>query len=42
MKCKLDNVVLSGGVFQNNYLLKGVYRTLKDNGFKVFSMKKFL
>ncbi|NFH87695.1 carbamoyltransferase HypF [Clostridium botulinum] len=40
MKCKLDNVVLSGGVFQNNYLLKGVYRTLKDNGFKVFFNEK--
>ncbi|GAA0063514.1 carbamoyltransferase HypF [Clostridium sp. CTA-1] len=40
LKYKLDKVVLSGGVFQNNYLLKGIYNKLKDNGFKVFFNEK--
>jgi len=40
MQYKLENVVLSGGVFQNNYLLEGLYKKLKDNGFKVFFNEK--
>ena len=36
-KTKLNNVVLSGGVFQNMYLLGRVKNELKDNGFKVFT-----
>ncbi len=36
----LDKIVLSGGVFQNNYLLKGIYNKLKNNGFKVFFNEK--
>ncbi|NTW33288.1 MAG: carbamoyltransferase HypF, partial [Bacteroidetes bacterium] len=36
----LNKVVLSGGVFQNKYLLEGVEKTLKENKFKVFSHSK--
>lgn len=32
----INKVVLSGGVFENEYLLKKTYKTLKDNGFQVF------
>ncbi|WP_242986526.1 carbamoyltransferase HypF [Vallitalea guaymasensis] len=30
------NVVLSGGVFQNSYLLSGIYRRLKESGFNTY------
>ncbi len=40
LKYNLDKVILSGGVFQNNYLLKGIYQRLKDNGFNVFFNEK--
>jgi hydrogenase maturation protein HypF len=33
----IDIVTLSGGVFQNNYLLKKCYDNLQDNSFKVYS-----
>ncbi|MZK51193.1 carbamoyltransferase HypF [Clostridium beijerinckii] len=32
----IDKVVLSGGVFENSYLLKGIYINLIKQGFKVF------
>jgi hydrogenase maturation protein HypF len=32
----INNVVLSGGVFENQYLLKGIYNNLINQGFKVF------
>ncbi|WP_017209201.1 carbamoyltransferase HypF [Clostridium beijerinckii] len=32
----IDKVVLSGGVFENHYLLKGIYVNLIMQGFKVF------
>ncbi|MBE6090021.1 MAG: carbamoyltransferase HypF [Clostridium beijerinckii] len=32
----IDKVVLSGGVFENHYLLKGIYVNLIKQGFKVF------
>ncbi|MDF2674366.1 MAG: carbamoyltransferase HypF [Clostridiales bacterium] len=32
----LNDVVLSGGVFKNTYLLERVYRKLKDKGFNVY------
>nr|WP_241395048.1 hypothetical protein [Clostridium beijerinckii] len=32
----MDKVVLSGGVFENHYLLKGIYVNLIKQGFKVF------
>lgn len=32
----IDKVVLSGGVFENHYLLKGIYINLIKQGFKVF------
>jgi len=34
---KLNRVVLSGGVFQNMFLLERTCRTLKDDGFEVFT-----
>lgn len=34
---RIDKVVLSGGVFQNRYLLTGVESILGSNGFKVYS-----
>ena len=36
-KYGIDTVALSGGVFQNNYLLKRSHDILQDNGFKVYS-----
>ncbi|WP_238948349.1 carbamoyltransferase HypF [Clostridium sp. YIM B02569] len=35
-KENIDKVVLSGGVFENHYLLKGIYVNLIKQGFKVF------
>lgn len=35
IKC-INKVVLSGGVFENQYLLKKVYKNLTNMGFKVF------
>jgi hydrogenase maturation protein HypF len=35
-ECSINKVVLSGGVFENEYLLKKTYKILKDNGFQVF------
>ncbi len=32
----IDKVVLSGGVFENQYLLKGIYINLINHGFKVY------
>ncbi|MBA2731362.1 MAG: hypothetical protein H0U54_00570 [Acidobacteria bacterium] len=34
---QLDRVVLSGGVFQNMFLLRHTCRLLKSTGFKVFT-----
>ncbi len=34
---RIDKVVLSGGVFQNKYLLTGVESILESDGFKVYS-----
>ena len=34
---RLDRVVLSGGVFQNVFLLDGACRMLRDDGFEVFT-----
>jgi len=34
---RIDKVVLSGGVFQNRYLLTGVETILGKSGFKVYS-----
>jgi hydrogenase maturation protein HypF len=34
---KINKVALSGGVFQNNYLLEKCYYALKNNGFNVYS-----
>jgi hydrogenase maturation protein HypF len=36
-KEKIGKVVLSGGVFQNRYLLEGTISVLEDHGFEVFS-----
>ncbi|MTI71468.1 MAG: carbamoyltransferase HypF [Firmicutes bacterium] len=36
----LDNVIISGGVFQNNYLLKNIYEKLSKEGFNVFYNEK--
>ncbi len=33
---KVNDVVLSGGVFENRYLLEDLHRRLKDSGFSVF------
>jgi hydrogenase maturation protein HypF len=33
----INNIALSGGVFQNNYLLRKCYNALKKNSFKVYS-----
>lgn len=35
-KERINKVVLSGGVFENKYLLKGIYINLIKQGFKVF------
>lgn len=37
---KIRNVVLSGGVFQNAYLLRRSRRLLEDRGFEVFSHRQ--
>ena len=37
-----DKVVLSGGVFQNNYLLDLCYNLLVNNGFKVYTNMKVM
>lgn len=39
-KYNINQVVLSGGVFQNDYLLRNVYSKLNDYGFKVYYNKK--
>ncbi|MBT7084891.1 MAG: carbamoyltransferase HypF, partial [Desulfobacterales bacterium] len=36
---ELNNVVLSGGVFQNSILLKGIIGELEKNNFKIFTHK---
>ncbi|MDW8803109.1 carbamoyltransferase HypF [Clostridium sp. A1-XYC3] len=36
----INKVVLSGGVFENEFLLKGIYNGLLDGGFEVFYNKK--
>lgn len=33
---KIDKVILSGGVFENVYLLKNIYKCLVNKGFQVF------
>jgi hydrogenase maturation protein HypF len=33
----INKVALSGGVFQNNYLIRKCFNVLKKNGFKVYS-----
>lgn len=38
-KYKINSVALSGGVFQNEILLKGLYEKLIENGFKVYIHK---
>lgn len=37
---KTGKVILSGGVFQNRYLLEGTERLLKQSGFRVFSQSR--
>lgn len=39
-KYKIDDVVLSGGVFENSYLMKNITLGLKESGFHVFFNKK--
>lgn len=39
-KEQINKVVLSGGVFENDYLLKGIYLNLTKKGFKVFYNEK--
>lgn len=36
-KYSINNVVLSGGVFQNEILLKGLYKKLEEANFKVYT-----
>ncbi|MCF8227648.1 MAG: carbamoyltransferase HypF [Bacteroidales bacterium] len=36
----INKVALSGGTFQNRYLLEGVETKLSENGYKVFSQEK--
>lgn len=36
----INKVVLSGGVFENEYLLKNIYKKLTEKGFEVFYNKK--
>ncbi|MGM0365740.1 MAG: carbamoyltransferase HypF [Actinomycetota bacterium] len=33
----VESIALSGGVFQNNFLLKKAFELLRDNGFKVYT-----
>ena len=37
---KINKVALSGGVFQNNFLLENVYNKLKKDGFDVYIHRK--
>ena len=37
---KIENVVLSGGVFQNAYLIRRSRRLLEADGFKVFTHRQ--
>lgn len=39
-KEEINKVVLSGGVFENEYLLRGIYLNLTKKGFKVFYNEK--
>lgn len=39
-KYKMNDIVLSGGVFENSYLLKNINLGLKESGFHVFFNKK--
>jgi hydrogenase maturation protein HypF len=39
-KHSLNKVVLSGGVFQNKYLLEGIENSLTENKFEVFTHTK--
>jgi hydrogenase maturation protein HypF len=39
-KYRINDVVLSGGVFQNEYLLDGVFRQLSSLGFNVYTNEK--
>ena len=39
-KFKINNVVLSGGVFQNNFLLEKTFKILQNNDFKVYTNYK--
>jgi hydrogenase maturation protein HypF len=39
-KEQINKVVLSGGVFENEYLLRGIYINLTKKGFKVFYNEK--
>jgi hydrogenase maturation protein HypF len=39
LQCNTNKAVLSGGVFQNRYLLTNTENTLKRNGFLVYSNK---
>ena len=39
-KCGADAVVLSGGTFQNKYLLSTIEKKLAENGFRVYTHKK--
>ena len=39
-KEQINKVVLSGGVFENQYLLRGIYTNLTKEGFKVFYNEK--
>ncbi|WP_420868985.1 hypothetical protein [Clostridium cochlearium] len=38
-KYNINKTVLSGGVFQNEILLKGIYEKLKKYGFNVYTHK---
>ncbi|MHC1682123.1 MAG: carbamoyltransferase HypF [Clostridiaceae bacterium] len=37
---KINDIVLSGGVFQNNYLLIGLTKALEESNFRVYSHSK--
>jgi hydrogenase maturation protein HypF len=36
-QCSIGSIALSGGVFQNNFLLNKCYNALQKKGFKVYS-----
>lgn len=40
LKTGINEVVLSGGVFQNMYILKGLKELLKEEGFSVYTHKR--